>query len=55
MLGTLSMPTLVVIVLVVMFLVSAIKILSEYERAVIFRLGRIRCQGAGLDYHYSRH
>ena len=34
MLGTLSMPTLVVIVLVAMFLVSAIKILSEYERAV---------------------
>lgn len=49
MLGTLSMPTLVVIVLVVMFLVSAIKILSEYERAVIFRLGRIRdAKGPGL-------
>jgi len=43
------MPTLVVIVLVVMFLVSAIKILSEYERAVIFRLGRIRdAKGPGL-------
>jgi len=49
MLGTLSMPTLVVIVLVAMFLVSAIKILSEYERAVIFRLGRIRdAKGPGL-------
>jgi regulator of protease activity HflC (stomatin/prohibitin superfamily) len=43
------MPTLVVIVLVVMFLVSAIKILSAYERAVIFRLGRIRdAKGPGL-------
>lgn len=49
MVGTLSMPTLVVVVLVVMFLASAIKILSEYERAVIFRLGRIRdAKGPGL-------
>lgn len=49
MFGTLSMPVLVVIVLVVMFLASAIKILSEYERAVIFRLGRIRdAKGPGL-------
>ncbi len=32
---------LVVIILVVMFLSAAIKILNEYERAVIFRLGRI--------------
>ncbi len=49
MLGTLSMPTLVILVLVVMFLASAIKILSEYERAVIFRLGRIRdAKGPGL-------
>ncbi|HNZ65373.1 MAG TPA: slipin family protein [Smithella sp.] len=49
MFGTLSMPVLVVIVLIVMFLASAIKILSEYERAVIFRLGRIRdAKGPGL-------
>jgi len=49
MLGTLSMPVLLVIALVVMFLASAIKILSEYERAVIFRLGRIRdAKGPGL-------
>ena len=47
--GTLSMPILVVLVLVVMFLASAIKVLSEYERAVIFRLGRIRdAKGPGL-------
>ncbi len=47
--GALPIPTLVVLVLVVMFLASAIKILSEYERAVIFRLGRIRdAKGPGL-------
>jgi regulator of protease activity HflC (stomatin/prohibitin superfamily) len=38
-----------VIVLVVMFLASAIRILNEYERAVVFRLGRIRdVKGPGL-------
>jgi len=47
--GLVSMPFLVVFVLVIMFLASAIKILSEYERAVIFRLGRIRdAKGPGL-------
>lgn len=36
-------------VLVVMFLATAIKILKEYERGVIFRLGRlIRAKGPGL-------
>jgi regulator of protease activity HflC (stomatin/prohibitin superfamily) len=34
----------VVVVLVVMFLAASIKIVQEYERGVIFRLGR--CQGA---------
>ena len=49
MLGSLPIPILVVIVLVIMFLASAIKILNEYERAVIFRLGRIReVKGPGL-------
>jgi regulator of protease activity HflC (stomatin/prohibitin superfamily) len=37
----LGVPTLFVIVLVVFFLASAIKILNEYERGVIFRLGRV--------------
>ncbi len=37
------------IVLIVLFLASAIKILKEYERAVIFRLGRvIKTKGPGL-------
>ena len=52
MIGALSMPILVVIVMVVMFLASAIRILNEYERGVIFRLGRIRdcVKGPGLDH-----
>jgi regulator of protease activity HflC (stomatin/prohibitin superfamily) len=44
-----SMPFVVLIVLVVMFLASAIRVLNEYERAVIFRLGRlIATKGPGL-------
>jgi len=39
----------VLIVLVVMFLASAIRVLNEYERGVIFRLGRIiATKGPGL-------
>ena len=38
-----------IVVLVVMFLVSAIRILREYERGVIFRLGRVLpAKGPGL-------
>lgn len=49
MFGAFSISTIVVIVLVVMFLASAIRILNEYERAVVFRLGRIRdVKGPGL-------
>src|ERR1700754_4584806 len=33
-------PTLLLIVIVVLYLISSIKILKEYERGVIFRLGR---------------
>ena len=45
-----SIPFIVlVVVLVVMFLASAIRILNEYERGVIFRLGRvIDTKGPGL-------
>ena len=40
---------LVLVVLVVMFLAAAIRILNEYERAVIFRLGRVlAAKGPGL-------
>lgn len=45
----LSLPVLVLIILVFMFLASAIRILNEYERGVIFRLGRlIGAKGPGL-------
>jgi len=44
-----SIPFIVLVVLVVMFLASAIRILNEYERGVIFRLGRvIDVKGPGL-------
>lgn len=43
------MPLVVIIFLGIMFLSSAIKILNEYERGVIFRLGRvIGAKGPGL-------
>jgi regulator of protease activity HflC (stomatin/prohibitin superfamily) len=44
-----SIPLIVLVVLVVMFLASAIRILNEYELGVIFRLGRvIDMKGPGL-------
>ncbi len=42
-------PIIAVVVLVVFFLSAAIRILNEYERGVIFRLGRvIKAKGPGL-------
>ena len=39
----------VVFIVVVLFLIKAIKIVREYERAVVFRLGRLlRAKGPGL-------
>jgi regulator of protease activity HflC (stomatin/prohibitin superfamily) len=45
-----SIPTLIVIVIVGLYLLSSIKILPEYERGVIFRLGRLLpdAKGPGL-------
>ncbi len=44
-----SAPTIFIIVLVILFLASAIKVIPEYERAVVFRLGRvIGAKGPGL-------
>jgi regulator of protease activity HflC (stomatin/prohibitin superfamily) len=44
-----SLPILVLIILGFMFLASAIRVLNEYERGVIFRLGRlIGAKGPGL-------
>lgn len=45
----LPLPLIFIVVLVVIFLASALRILNEYERGVIFRLGRIiRAKGPGL-------
>lgn len=45
----LSITTIAIIVLVIFFLSASLKILNEYERAVIFRLGRvIAAKGPGL-------
>jgi len=42
-------PYIGAVVLIVLFLTAALRILNEYERAVIFRLGRvIRAKGPGL-------
>ncbi len=47
--GSLPVPLIVVVVLVIMFVAAAVKVMNEYERAVIFRLGRIRdVKGPGL-------
>ena len=44
-----TVPIVVVVVLTVLFLSTAIKILNEYERGVIFRLGRlVGGKGPGL-------
>ena len=44
-------PFATVIVVVVLLLISGIKIMREYERAVIFRLGRmVRPRGPGIIY-----
>jgi regulator of protease activity HflC (stomatin/prohibitin superfamily) len=37
----LPLPTLILVAIVVLYLLNSIKILREYERAVIFRLGRV--------------
>src|SRR3989475_389610 len=44
------MPVLIIVVIVVFYIISSIKILNEYERAVIFRLGNLlpRPKGPGV-------
>jgi regulator of protease activity HflC (stomatin/prohibitin superfamily) len=42
MFGAVSIGALLAIFLVILFIVNAIKILPEYERGVVFRLGRLR-------------
>ncbi len=45
-----AMPVMVLILIVVFYVISSIKILAEYERAVIFRLGRLlpHAKGPGV-------
>ncbi len=46
----LSASLVAIIVFAILFLANAIRILNEYERGVIFRLGRvIRAKGRGLS------
>src|ERR1700729_2066171 len=45
--GDMSIPTLIVIAIIVLYLLNSIKILREYERGVIFRLGRALPQPKG--------
>jgi regulator of protease activity HflC (stomatin/prohibitin superfamily) len=40
-------PYLILIVIIALYLISSIKILREYERAVVFRLGRVRERAKG--------
>src|SRR3972149_1524048 len=40
-------PVLIVVVIVLIYLISSIKILAEYERGVIFRLGKLPTQAQG--------
>lgn len=49
MIGALPILVIVIAAMMALFLASAIKVLNEYERAVVFRLGRIRTvKGPGL-------
>ncbi len=44
-------PAATVIILAIIFIVSGVKILKEYERAVVFRLGRlVASRGPGIIY-----
>src|SRR6202521_5041443 len=40
-------PVLIFVVIVMLYLISSVKILAEYERGVIFRLGRLLPQAKG--------
>jgi len=47
--GSMDVTLLIVIIFAILFLASAIRVLREYERAVVFRLGRlIAAKGPGL-------
>ena len=45
-----SLPLLFAVVIVVLYVINALNILKEYERGVIFRLGRVKeaAKGPGV-------
>ena len=43
----LSLPALVIVGLAVLWVMASVKVLNEYERGVVFRLGRLRPQPVG--------
>ncbi|HSM88334.1 MAG TPA: slipin family protein [Candidatus Limnocylindrales bacterium] len=45
--GALSIPVLVAIAIFALYILNSIKIMREYERAVIFRLGRLQSEPKG--------
>src|ERR1700685_1315067 len=49
------MPLIIVILVIAFYLISSIKILAEYERGVIFRLGRLlpEAKGPGLLFVFA--
>ena len=51
----LTLPALAVVLVFVLYLISSIKILNEYERAVVFRLGKLLPQpkGPGLIFVFA--
>ena len=51
----LTVPFLVIVVVIAFYLFSSIKILAEYERGVIFRLGRLlpQAKGPGLIFVFA--
>jgi regulator of protease activity HflC (stomatin/prohibitin superfamily) len=53
--GVLSIPLLVALIIVVLYLLNSIKVLREYERAVIFQLGRLKqdARGPGLIWVFA--
>jgi len=40
-------PLLIIVVVLLLYALNSVKILKEYERAVVFRLGRVRMKAAG--------
>jgi regulator of protease activity HflC (stomatin/prohibitin superfamily) len=44
---TLSFPALIFFAIIILYIINSIKILREYERAVVFQLGRIRESAKG--------